>query len=195
MTSNQASSRALCLAPRFQITVWRRQLGLGEPDSDLPWSWVSTAVNFLPKLSYLMNHKRQKVRASHRSGSPRGVGGLRGPARGSPWLRSAAAGGGEAAKAEWPPRSQATPRAALAVAGLKDLKPCPQRPSWGLVGTLQGGRLGWAPEPPEQPETQPKRHLVKGRVPPPPSPHLSSPSQDVQRERDCAHPRARTQRH
>lgn len=163
--------------------------------SDLPWSWVSTAVNFLPKLSYLMNHKRQKIRASHRSGSPRGLGGLRGPARGSPWLRSAAAGGGEAAKAEWPPRSQATPRAALAVAGLKDPKPRAQRPSWGLVGTLQGGRLGWAPEPPERPETQPKRHLVKGRVPPPPSPHLSSPSQDVQRERDCAHPRARTQRH
>lgn len=83
---------------------------------------------------------RRSVRLTE-SGSPRGLGGLRGPVRGSLWPRSAAAARGEAAKAEWPPRSQAAPGAALGVAGLKDPKPRPQGPSWGLVGTLQGGRL------------------------------------------------------
>ena len=140
MTSDQASSRALRLAPRFRIAVWRRQLDLGEPEGDLLWSWVSTAVNFLPKLNYLMNCKDRRSVHLTGSGSPRGLGGLRGPARGSLWPRSATAARGEAAKAKWPPRSQAAPRAALGVAGLKDPKPHPQGPSWGLVGTLQGGR-------------------------------------------------------
>lgn len=36
VTSNEASSRALLLAPGFRTPVWRKR-GPGKPHSELPW--------------------------------------------------------------------------------------------------------------------------------------------------------------